>query len=109
MNRTGFELTNVGLSIDKDPEARLTYTLDWADWLSGSDTISTGTWTVAARRNDPTPVVVESSGVANNTQTYVELSGGQADKAYVVTVEIVTADGLVDRRNFRLNVVNRSA
>jgi len=45
----------------------------------------------------------------SGTDTYVELSGGQADKTYIVTSKITTANGLVDRRHFRLNVVNRSA
>lgn len=109
INRTGFQATNTGLSIDKDPNAQLTYTLDWTDWLEGNDTVATASWTAAARRNDPTPIVVESSGIAQNTKTYVELSGGQADKTYVITVEIQTADGLTDRRNFRVNCVDRSA
>jgi len=109
INRTGFLSTNTGLTIDKDPEATLTYTLDWGTWLETNDTIATGTWTAAARRNDPTPLTIESSGIADNTKTYVELSGGQSDKTYVVTVEVVTSDGLVDRRNFRVNCVNRSA
>ena len=109
INRSGFQATNTGLTIDKDPEAQLTYTLDWTDWLEDSDTITTATWSAAARRNDPTPITIETSGISNNTKTYVELSGGQSDKTYVITVEIATSDGLTDRRNFRVNCVNRSA
>jgi hypothetical protein len=109
INRSGFQATNTGLTIDKDPEAQLTYTLDWSSWLEGSDTVTSATWSAAARRNDPTPIVVESSGIQDENKTYVELSGGQADKTYVITVEIGTSDGLTDRRNFRVNCVNRSA
>lgn len=110
INRSGFELTNVGLSIDKDTQAQLTYTFNWSEWLESEDSIATVEYTVAARRNDPTPVVIESSGISdNNTDTYVELSGGQADKTYVVTCQVTTQNSLVDRRSFRLNVVNRSA
>lgn len=110
INRGGFVATNTGLQIDKDPNAQLTYTLDWSNWLAQGDTIAAASWSAAARRNDPTPVVIESSGIAvNDTQTYVELSGGQADKTYIITVEITTSDGLIDRRNFRVNCVNRSA
>jgi hypothetical protein len=108
INRTGFEITNTGLNIDKDPQAVLTYTLDWSNWLDSGDGVATVEWTAAARRNDPTPLVIETSGVADN-QTYAELSGGQADKTYILTAKITTTDGLVDRRNFRVNVVNRSA
>lgn len=110
INRTGFYQTNYGLNIDKDAEAQLSYTFDWSNWLQGNDTIQTVSYEVAARRNDPTPVIIESEGISDaNTNTYVELSGGQADKTYIVTAQITTADGLVDRRNFKINVVNRSA
>ena len=110
VNRTGFYQTNYGLNIDKDTEARLTYTFDWSEWLEGNDSIQSVNYTVAARRNDPTPVIIESEGIADsNTDTYVELSGGQEKKTYIVTAEVVTSDGLKDRRNFRMNVVNRSA
>jgi hypothetical protein len=110
INRTGFVETNFGLEIDKDVEAILTYTFNWSDWLDGSDYIATVVYTVAARRNDPTPLVIVTSGRADsNTDTYVELSGGQVDKTYIVTAKVTTNDGIVDRRNFRVNVVARSA
>jgi hypothetical protein len=109
INRYGFTATNSGLTIDKDPAARLTYTLDWSEWLEGGDTIAAVEWTAAARRNDPAPIIIETSGISENTQTYIELSGGQENKTYVITAEITTEDGLIDRRNFRINCVARSA
>jgi hypothetical protein len=109
INRYGFTATNTGLTIDKDPVAQLTYTLDWSEWLSGADTIATANWTAAARRNDPTPIVIESSSIVDSNKTSVELSGGQENKTYVITVTITTGDGLIDRRNFRINCVDRSA
>jgi hypothetical protein len=110
INRSGFNQTSYGLEIDKDVEAQLIYTFNWSDWLAQGDSINTAEYTVAARRNDPTPVTIESQGITDaNTDTYVELAGGQSDKAYVVTCKVVTADGAIDRRNFRLNVVSRSA
>jgi ABC-type nitrate/sulfonate/bicarbonate transport system ATPase subunit len=110
INRTGFVQTNQGLEIDKDVEAQLAYTFDWSTWLEDGDTIASVTYTAAARRNDPTPLVVESSGLADsNTDTYVELSGGQVDKTYIVTAKVTTSDGLIDRRSFRVKVVARSA
>jgi len=110
INRTGFFQTNIGLEIDKDVEAQLIYTFDWSSWLDSGDSLSTVEYEVAARRNDPTPIIIEDSGIADsNTDTYVQLSGGQADKTYIVTAKITTSDGVIDRRNFRINVVNRSA
>jgi hypothetical protein len=110
LRRQGFEQTNQGLAVTKDTEAQLIYTLDWSEWLETGDTVSTVAWTVAARRNDPTPPTIESSGVdGTNKKTYIELSGGQANKIYVVTAKVTTANGLVDRRNFRVEVIDRAA
>jgi len=110
INRTGFEQSNVGITIDKDVEAQLTYTFDWSEWLPDSDEVESSVYSVAARRNDPTPMVIESQGKTNlNKSTFVELSGGATGKVYIVTAKVTTTDGLVDRRNFRVNVVDRSA
>lgn len=110
VNRSGFEQTNYGLYIAKDIEAQLIYTFDWSEWLDTGDTVSTVDYTVAARRNDPTPIVAEDSGVTGDgLSTYIEISGGQIDKTYVVGCKVTTANGLVDKRNFQMKVVDRSA
>jgi len=110
INRTGYNQTNNGLEIDKDREAQLIYTFDWSEWLNEGDLLSSVEYSASARRNDPVPIQIESEGLdIGKTQSYVELSGGQADKSYIVTALITTANGLVDRRNFRINVVNRAA
>jgi hypothetical protein len=107
-NRSGFVVTNSSVTIDKDPAAKLKYTFDWTDWLEG-DTVETVEYSAVARRNDPLPIEIEDSGVIENYLTYVELSGGQLNKSYIVSALITTAAGLIDRRQFRVNVVNRSA
>lgn len=107
-NRTGFYQTNTDLIIDKDPLAQLIYTLDWVNWLEAGDSLATVIFEAAARRNDPEPIVIESQG-SQGTKTYVELSGGQVNKTYIITCAITTTNGLVDRRHFRVNVQDRSA
>ena len=107
-NRTGFYQTNTDLLIDKDPVAQLFYTLDWSNWIDASDQVITANFTAAARRNDPEPIEIVSSGLINN-QAYVELAGGQVNKTYIITCTITTDSGLIDRRHFRVNVVDRSA
>lgn len=110
VNRTGFEQTSTGLNISKDVEAQLIYTFNWSEWLDTGDTISAVDYSVAARRNDPTPLVEEDSGISGDSlSTYIELSGGQVDKVYIVSAKITTANGLIDRRSFRVKVENRSA
>ena len=106
--RGGFVQTNDYLVIAKDVEAQLIYTFDWSSWLATGDGIATAEYTVGARRNEPTPIVIESQGV-DGDNTYVELSGGAEDKTYIVTCKVTTTDGLVDRRSFRVNVEARSA
>lgn len=107
-NRTGFFANNSTLSIDKDPAAQLTYTLDWVQWLDPEDSLASVTWDAAARRNDPEPIIIVAQGMLG-TQTYVELAGGQVSKTYIITAQITTANGLTDRRNFRVNIVDRTA
>lgn len=109
INRGGFEQTNYGLQISKDTQAQLIYTFDWSEWLEGSDTITTVEYTAAARRNDPAPIVIEDEGIVMQTKTFVEISGGQENKTYIVTAKITTANGLIDRRAFRIDVKDRQA
>jgi hypothetical protein len=106
-NRSGFVVTNSSVTIDKDPVARLKYTFDWTDWLE-EDSIVSVEYTAAARRNDPVPIEIEDQGTQGDL-TFVELSGGQVNKSYIISATITTANGLIDRREFRVNVVNRSA
>lgn len=108
INRTGFEQTSTGLQVTKDTEAQLVYTFNWGDWLETGDGISTVVYSVAARRNDPTPPTIVSEGITGD-KTYVELSGGQKDKTYIVTCKVTTSNGIVDRRNFRVKVLDRTA
>lgn len=105
---TGFEYKNNLLQIDKDPTAVLTYTFDWVEWLEVGDNLLSAVYTVQTRANDPKPLLKVSAGITG-TKTYVQLSQGQLDKVYTVTVKVVTTDGLTDSRNFRVKLVNRSA
>jgi hypothetical protein len=110
LRRTGFEETNQGLWATKDTEAQLIYTLDWTNWLEAGDTVSTVVYTVAARRNDPTPLTNVSNGKSGDSKkTYIELGAGQADKVYIITAKVTTTNGLIDRRNFRVEVIDRAA
>jgi hypothetical protein len=107
---TGFQIINELLTIDKDPAAKLTYTFDWSQWLTSGDTIGNAVYELQVRANDPIPIVNEDSGVINSgLQTYITLSGGQKERTYTVTCTVTTANGLIDRRNFRVRVKNRSA
>lgn len=105
---TGFYQTIQGLTIQKDTEAQLVYTFDWVEWLPAGDSLATVNYTIATRANDPDPLVKVAQGIVT-TKTFVELSDGQEGKTYIVTAAITTANGLEDRRNFRVKVLARSA
>ena len=105
---TGFEVINQNLWITKDPEAQLTYTFEWNEWLPTGDALDTAVYSIAARVNDPDPLLIHTSGI-QGTKTYVELKNGQLGKTYIVTVKVTTDDGLIDARNFRVKIENRSA
>lgn len=105
---SGYQQTTQGLQIEKDTEAQLVYTFEWSDYLPTGDSLSTVTYTITARANDPDPLAIVSQGV-QGTKTYVELSNGQEGKSYVVTALITTNDGIIDRRFFRVKVLARSA
>jgi len=106
--RSGFTQTIQGLTIVKDTEAQLIYTFEWNQWLPSGDSLAEAEYTVTARANDPDPLEIESQGI-QGTKTYVELSNGQEGKVYTVTCRVTTANGLIDRRNFRVKVQARSA
>lgn len=104
----GYIQTTQGLQIEKDTEAQLVYTFDWVDWLPQGDSLATANYTITARANDPDPLIRVSQGI-QGSKTYIELSNGQEGKTYIVTAAVTTADGLIDRRYFRVKVLDRSA
>lgn len=105
---TGFQVINGMLYVEKDPQAELTYTFDWSEWLVSGDNISDVEYTLQVRANDPQPLLKGDSGLVGN-KTYVRLSGGQVERTYTVTAKVTTDAGLVDRRHFKVRVYNRSA
>ena len=109
ITQTGYYQDNQGSWISKDPSAKLTYSMEWADWLLGTDTIQTVSYSLQVRANDPAPLVKSTEGINSGHITYVELTGGQVGKVYTITAAITTVDGLEDRRSFRVKVENRSA
>lgn len=104
---TGFYQDNTGYVIDKDPEARLDYQLNWAEWLPSGDTISVSAWTAETISGDTDNLSVASS---TNTDTTcdVTVTGGTEGNIYRLYNQITTNGGLVERRFFRVKVKQRS-
>jgi hypothetical protein len=110
ISQTGYQQDTQGSWIAKDPSAQLTYNMDWSDWMPDGDTITSATYALQVRANDPAPLVKVNAGFDSQIDlTYVVLRGGQVGKVYTVTATITTNLGLTDRRSFRLKVENRTA
>lgn len=69
----------------KDPDATVSYGLDWTDYLDGK-TMLTSEWLP-----DSEDIVVEASSMADAPVTSVLLSGGTAGTRYKVTNRITFA------------------
>lgn len=104
---TGFLYDNEGLWIPKDSEASLTYSLDWQDWLSNGETISSSLYTVETISGDSDPLTKVSQS-SSDTITTVKISGGTVGNLYKVYNTITTSGGLTERRYFRVRVEQRS-
>lgn len=104
---TGFLRDNDGIYIPKDSEATLTYSLDWTDWLTNGETISSSVFAIESITGDADPLVRDAQS-ASSTITTVRLSGGTSGKLYKVYNTVVTSGGLTERRYFRIKVEARS-
>lgn len=104
---TGFRRDNIGAYIEKDPDARLDYTIDWTDWLLNNDAIASVTWTISTITGDTSPLANYDTLTVQGLAT-VYLEDGTPGKNYTVAARITTDSGLTDERSFRVFVKNRS-
>jgi len=92
-------ITKVWSTWEKDPTAKLDYSIDWTAFLA-DDTISTSVWAV------PSGITKVSDTHANGITT-IWLSGGTVDTDYDVSNTITTADGRIDKRTILIRVRSR--
>ena len=107
--QTGFKQDVQGSYIEKDPAAQLVYTVDWSEWISTGDQISTSTFAVSTITGASNVVVVSNGIQTADHHAYAELSGGSHGNTYIVTNTITTQNGATDARRFKLKVLNRYA
>lgn len=106
LKTTGYQKDQTGSWIEKDSSAQLTYSMDWSQWLQGSDTISTVEYSVSPS-TDINDVHIVNSGVQIGYLTYAELSKGRNGEIYTIAAKITTNDGKIDTRRFRIKVKDR--
>lgn len=96
----GFKNDINGKWIEKDPNAFLDYSVNWANWLEGAETIVTSTWYA------PTGITKSNESELNGVAT-VWLAGGTVGKEYTIVNRITTSNGRQDERSFRVRIQNR--
>ena len=108
---TGFKKSNSYIYIEKDPDANLTYALDWVDYLATGDSLSTATVTIGTIAGDATPLAFPTNAATDvsvaGTKVIFRVNGGTVDNIYPIEVKVVTADGDTDARHFRIVVKNK--
>ena len=84
----------------KDPNDNLDYSIDWSEWLTGTDTIASSTWGVPNALTTSFP----SFGTAS---TIIWLAGGTAGEIYDVHNTITTVGGRIEERTIQFTCVVR--
>lgn len=86
----------------KSADSSLDYTVDWSQWLTGTETIVNSEWTV------PSGITLDSSTYSSTTAT-AYISGGDDGEVYVIRNEVTTSStpAKVDSRSFNLYIAER--
>lgn len=98
---------------DKDPNAKLDYTIDWdratpesapgTGWLGEGETIETSTWTVPDGLEEVTP----EPTVVDGAKAVIWLAGGTLGARYRVVNHIVTSQGRDDDRSLGIYITEK--
>lgn len=84
----------------KDPDAILSYRLDWTEWLDGADTIASAAWSIP-------PGLTEDASANTTTTATVQLSGGVHGQSYYCRCRVTLASGEKDDRTVLIEVYHR--
>lgn len=88
--------------IIKDPAAVLDYYVDWTNWLTGTETLASSTWTTT----NTGITLGTATGSTSGTST-VWVSGGSVGEVYDVTNKIVTSGSRTDERTIQFTVLEK--
>jgi len=108
---TGYQRDQAGIFINKDPDANLTYALDFVDYLAEGDSLSSATVTIGTISGDAAPLAFPTAPATDTsisgTKVIFRVNAGTAGNIYPIEVKIVTANGDTDARHFRIAVKNK--
>lgn len=107
---SGYKKDRIGAYIEKDPDGKLDYTIDWSNWIVGGDTIANSHWIISTISGDPNPITEWTSNVATSvdSRNTVYLQGGSVGNTYTITNRITTSNQIVEDRYFRIIVKDRT-
>lgn len=89
--------------IDKDSDAKLNYSWNWADWLVSAGSASIQSAVITA---DTGITVVGGATIQNGIVSQI-LSGGTVGVSYKVACKVTSNDGLIDERTVVIDVKER--
>ena len=84
-----------------DPATKVDYGIDWTDWLTAGDTITTSVWEISPA--GPTL----SAGSMTSTSTAIFIEGCAVGKIYRLTNRISTVQARTDERSIVLRCEER--
>lgn len=84
----------------KDPDAILDYGIDWTNWLTGTDTLVTSTWSA------PTGLTIVTTTITAGT-ALAYISGGTIGEVYDVSNKITTAQARTEERSILFTCIDR--
>jgi hypothetical protein len=90
-------------SAAKDPNAILDFGLDWGDWVSTGDSLSSAVWSVTGPDN---ALTLSDSSLVGDTAT-TRAAGGTVGYTYELTCRVNSASGLVDDRSIALQIIEK--
>jgi hypothetical protein len=88
-------------TLEKHPDEKLDYLVDWSDELATGETIATSAWDVPAG-------LTGSDETNDDTSTLIFLAGGTAGTEYLVTNTITTSRGVINEHYLTIHVGVRS-
>ena len=110
-NLTGFRKDLKGAFIEKAAGANIKYGVDWTDYLSSGDAISSASVAIETISGDSSalalPTDASTDVVIAGALVNIRLNGGSAGNIYNVDVTIVTSNGDTDVRRFRIIITDK--
>lgn len=88
----------------KDPDARVSYSIDWGVAYLGPLLIAGSSWTVAP--DEPGGLTIEATSHAAG-QTGALVAGGARGRVYRLANRVTLSDGSIDERSLTLRVEDR--